>query len=118
MSGPAEYDSRYLAGILHFNAGDYFEAPQVVCLLARGPGGAVRRARTRLPGGGRNPVAVVLVPRERMVGANGIGSTVEIPDNDATRGMVRQVRFLVSVEEVPADATSRGTASEPVEEVK
>jgi ribosomal protein L30/L7E len=32
---------------------------------------------------------------------HGIGDTVEVPDNDATRGMVRQVRFLVEVEELP-----------------
>jgi hypothetical protein len=32
-----------------------------------------------------------------------------VPDNDATRGMVRQVRFLVSVEEI-ADATKRTKA--------
>ncbi len=37
----------------------------------------------------------------RALGLHGIGSTVEVPDNDATRGMVRQVRFLVRVEEVP-----------------
>jgi large subunit ribosomal protein L30 len=37
----------------------------------------------------------------RALGLKRIGHTVEIPDNDATRGMVRQVRFLVSVEEVP-----------------
>lgn len=37
----------------------------------------------------------------RALGLHGIGSTVEIPDNDATRGMVRQVRFLVRVEELP-----------------
>jgi len=30
-----------------------------------------------------------------------------VPDNDATRGMVRQVRFLVSVEEV-AEESPRG----------
>jgi large subunit ribosomal protein L30 len=35
----------------------------------------------------------------RALGLRGIGSTVEVPDNDATRGMVRQVRFLVSVED-------------------
>ena len=35
----------------------------------------------------------------RALGLHGIGSTVEVPANDATRGMVRQVRFLVSVEE-------------------
>ena len=32
-------------------------------------GAAIRRARTRLPGGGENPVAIVRVPRERMVGS-------------------------------------------------
>jgi len=36
----------------------------------------------------------------RALGLKRIGHTVEIPDNPATRGMVRQVRFLVTVEEV------------------
>ena len=36
----------------------------------------------------------------RALGLRRIGDTVVVPDNDATRGMVRQVRFLVSVEEV------------------
>ena len=36
----------------------------------------------------------------RALGLKRIGHTVEIPDNPATRGMVRQVRFLVSVEEI------------------
>jgi large subunit ribosomal protein L30 len=36
----------------------------------------------------------------RALGLKRIGDTVEVPDNDATRGMVRQVRFLVSVEEL------------------
>ena len=40
----------------------------------------------------------------RALGLKRIGHTVEVPDNDATRGMVRQVRFLVSVEEVGAPA--------------
>jgi len=35
----------------------------------------------------------------RVLGLHGIGSSVEVPANDATRGMVRQVRFLVTVEE-------------------
>src|SRR5215207_123533 len=46
-----------------------------VCYLARGPGAAIRRARTRLPGGRPNPVAVIRVPRERMVG-HGIASSL------------------------------------------
>ena len=58
--------------------GGYFEPPPVICYLARGPGAAIRRARTRLPGGGRNPVAIIRVPRERMVG-HGSGSTAPCP---------------------------------------
>jgi len=55
--------------------GDYYEAPQVICYLARGPGAAIRRARTRIPGGALSPVALVRVPRERMVG-HAIGSSL------------------------------------------
>jgi large subunit ribosomal protein L30 len=36
----------------------------------------------------------------KALGLHGIGSTSIVPDNDATCGMVRQVRFLVTVEEV------------------
>ena len=46
-----------------------YEAPPVMCYLDRGQGAAIRRARTRLPGGGTNPVAIIRVPRERMVGS-------------------------------------------------
>ena len=42
----------------------------------------------------------------RALGLKRIGHTVEIPDNPATRGMVRQVRFLVTVEEVGGSAKS------------
>ena len=45
-----------------------FDGPPVVCSLHRGLGGAIRRARTRLPGGGDNPVALIRIPRERMIG--------------------------------------------------
>lgn len=50
--------------------GAFYRPPPVICYLDRGPGAAIRRARTRLPGGGDNPVAVVRVPRERMVGSS------------------------------------------------
>src|SRR5258708_18713883 len=43
----------------------------------------------------------------RALGLKRIGHTVEIPDNPATRGMVRQVRFLVSVDEVSDAAPKR-----------
>jgi large subunit ribosomal protein L30 len=44
----------------------------------------------------------------KALGLHGIGTSVEVVDNDATRGMVRQVRFLVSVEET--GAAKAGTA--------
>jgi large subunit ribosomal protein L30 len=57
----------------------------------------------------------------RALGLKRIGHTVEIPDNPATRGMVRQVRFLVSVEEVadagsPKGAPAGRIATEPSED--
>lgn len=55
--------------------GGYYTPPPVICYLDRGPGAAIRRARTRLPGGGENPVAVIRVPRERMIGS-GIASSL------------------------------------------
>jgi hypothetical protein len=51
------------------------DPPPVVCYLDRGPGGAIRRARTRLPGGGDNPVAIIRIPRERMIGS-GVASSL------------------------------------------
>src|SRR6478672_1195444 len=46
----------------------------------------------------------------RALGLKRIGHTVEVPDNDATRGMVRQVRFLVSVEEIVDASGAKGDA--------
>ncbi len=54
---------------------EYYEAPSLMVYLDRGHGAAIRRARTRLPGGDENPVAVIQIPRERMVG-NGIASSL------------------------------------------
>jgi hypothetical protein len=55
--------------------GGFYECPPVICYLDRGIGAAIRRARTRLPGGGKNPVAIVRIPRERMIGS-GIASSL------------------------------------------
>lgn len=52
-----------------------FTAPPLVTYLDRGHGAAIRRARTRLPSGKPNPVAVIRVPRERMI-SNGIASSL------------------------------------------
>ena len=54
---------------------DFYEAPPVICYLERGPGAAIRRARTRMPGNTKSPVAVIQIPRERMVGS-GIASSL------------------------------------------
>src|SRR5205814_9186405 len=51
------------------------DPPPLICYLARGPGAAIRRARTRLPGGTPNPVGLIRVPRERMIG-HGIASSL------------------------------------------
>jgi large subunit ribosomal protein L30 len=40
----------------------------------------------------------------RALGLHGIGSSSVLPANDAVRGMCRQVRFLVTVEELPEGA--------------
>src|SRR5215475_6983477 len=55
--------------------GSFYRLPPIICYLERGPGAAIRRARTRLPGGRINPAAIIKVPRERMVGS-GIGSSL------------------------------------------
>lgn len=52
-----------------------YPAPPLICYLDRGHGAAIRRALTRLPGGGDNPVAIIRIPRERMVGS-GISSSL------------------------------------------
>ncbi|MER5941469.1 hypothetical protein ABT121_29575 [Streptomyces sp. NPDC001928] len=49
--------------------------PPVITYLDHGPGAAIRRVNTRIPGGGRTPVALVRIPRERMVGY-GIGASL------------------------------------------
>jgi large subunit ribosomal protein L30 len=53
----------------------------------------------------------------RALGLRGIGSTSVVTDNPATRGMVRQVRFLVSVEEIAsADVAAQGSSARGVNE--
>ena len=48
----------------------------------------------------------------RALGLHGIGSTSIVADNPATRGMVRQVRFLVTVEEVADNGTKPAAKGE------
>ena len=57
------------------NLGERYAAPPVICYLERGVGAAIRRAHTKMPGGGNSPAAIIKVPRERMVGS-GIASSL------------------------------------------
>ncbi len=43
----------------------------------------------------------------RALGLRRIGETVEVPDNPATRGMVRAVAYLVTTEELPETAAPK-----------
>ncbi len=71
----------WIAGLDDFAAdalalpGGYYQAPPVVCYVDQGHGGAIRRARTRLPGGDPSPVAVIRIPHERLLGS-GIASSL------------------------------------------
>lgn len=71
-----------------------FNGPPVVCSLHRGLGGAIRRARTRLPGGGDNPVALIRIPRERMIGYGVASSLVHEVGHQgaALLGLVESLR--------------------------
>jgi hypothetical protein len=79
----AEHETGIFCGGLDVLAGDALalpnvqlpEDPPIICYLERDPGAAIRRARTRLPGGGENPVAIIKVPRERMV-SSGVASSL------------------------------------------
>ncbi|MDT8306120.1 MAG: hypothetical protein RRC07_09305 [Anaerolineae bacterium] len=82
MTQRSEYETGVWLGGLDVLAADalnlprrWYDAPPVICYLDRGHGAAIRRARTRLPGGGENPVAIIRVPRERMI-SNGIASSL------------------------------------------
>jgi len=48
----------------------------------------------------------------KALGLHGIGSTSVVADNPATRGMVRQVRFLVDVEEIAETAATRSRSAD------
>jgi hypothetical protein len=82
LSQRAEYDVGVWTSGLDVLAEDglsslkgLIETPSLMVYLDRGHGAAIRRARTRLPGGDLNPVGVIQIPRERMVGS-GIASSL------------------------------------------
>jgi hypothetical protein len=76
----------------------YYEAPPVLCYLDRGPGAAIRRARTRLPGGGSSPVALIQIPRERMIGSGVAASLAHETGHQAAAllGLVESLRAEIA----------------------
>lgn len=83
---------------LRLNRSFGVEEVPIICYLARGPGAAIRRARTRLPGDVPNPVAIVRMPRERMVG-HGIASSLchEVGhQGSALLGLIGSVRAEIA----------------------
>ena len=77
--------------------GHFYDAPPIICHLHRGFGGAIRRARTRLPGGGNNPVSIIRIPRERMIGYGVASSLVHEVGHQgaALLGLVDSLRPLL-----------------------
>ena len=72
----------------------FFEIPPVMVFLERGHGAAIRRARTRLPGGDENPASVIQIPRERMVGSGIASSLIHEVGHQAAESLelTRQIR--------------------------
>ena len=89
--------------------GKFFAPPPVLCHLDRGPGAAIRRVRTRLPGGGLTPVAIIRIPRERMIGSSIASSLVHEVGHQGAE--------LLSLVE-PLRATFAAVASERPEEAR
>lgn len=89
--------------------GNYYDVPPVICYLDRGPGAAIRRARTRMPGGTENPVAIIRVPRERMVGS-GIASSLVHEVGHQGAALLELVESLRPVLKERAQADGGGVA--------
>ncbi|MGX5821010.1 hypothetical protein ACWKWU_22625 [Chitinophaga lutea] len=87
-----------------------YDAPPVMCFLERGHGAAIRKARTRLPGGDRNPVAIIQVPRERMIGSGIAASVVHEVGHQgaALLGLVNSLRAELAVMEKQDPARRTG----------
>ena len=88
---------------------EYTDVPALMVFLQRGHGAAIRRARTRLPGGDENPVAVIQIPRERMVGS-GIASSLihEVGHQAVYKRCGQQCKGMVILE---AESTDQAIAS-------
>jgi len=93
----------WIAGLDDFAAdalaleGGYYQPPPVVCYVDRGHGGAIRRARTRLPGGDPSPLAIIRIPHERMIGSGIASSLVHETGHQAAEllGLINPFRMVL-----------------------
>jgi hypothetical protein len=93
----------WIAGLDDFAAdalalpGGYYRPPPVVCYVDRGHGGAIRRARTRLPGGDLSPIAIIRIPHERMIGSGVASSLVHETGHQASEllGLINPMRAVL-----------------------
>ena len=92
-------------------AAPYAKLPPVICYLDKSMGAAIRRARTRLPGGEENPVGIIRIPRERMIGSGIASSLVHETGHQGadSLGLVASLRtMLIELQNRrPQDATWR-----------
>jgi hypothetical protein len=88
---------------------DNFTCPALITYLDRGMSAAIRRARTRLPGGGENPVAIVRVPRERMIGSSVASSLIhEVGHQGAALfNLVNSMQSALAAESVATESEQR-----------
>lgn len=99
----------WIAGLDDFAAdalalpGGYYQPPPVVCYVDRGHGGSIRRARTRLPGGDRTPVAIIKIPHERMIGSGIASSLVHETGHEAAEllGVIGPLRTALKQRQEP-----------------
>ncbi|HEX8657902.1 MAG TPA: hypothetical protein VF690_10225 [Hymenobacter sp.] len=88
--------------------GNYYDAPPLICFLERGHGAAIRRARTRLPGGDDNPVGVIQIPRERMVGSGIASSLIHEVGHQGSEllGLTQTIKDEISHTQLGGDAAA------------
>ena len=86
-------------------AGQYYTPPPLICYLERGHGAAIRRSRTRLPGGDLSPVGVIQIPRERMIGSGIASSLIHEVGHQGSELLDLTTTIRQDIEQVIADGT-------------
>jgi hypothetical protein len=89
---------------------ELFEIPALMVFLERGHGAAIRRARTRLPGGDENPVAIIQIPRERMVGSGIAASLIHEVGHQAAESLQLTTRIKTALGKITGSTTKNTDA--------